>query len=145
MLGPNLMLWSEVAGQLGHEPAARLLLPTLAPHTARLEHDGVGTRGSYGHSAGILAATIGDLDSAEEYLGSALRLHERLGAPFFTARSMTELSRVLLRRKRPGDTERAEALLAESLDLAERHGCALVAARVRAMQEGRVGSPSAEF
>jgi ATP/maltotriose-dependent transcriptional regulator MalT len=139
-LGAHLMLWSEVAGRLGNEAAARTLLPVLRPHTARVVHNGTVSRGAYAHAAGILAATIGDLDSAEGHFGTALRIHERLGAPFLTARTMLEQSRLLLRRGRPGDSGRAEALLANSLDLSERYHCRLVTARAKELQGGQEAS-----
>lgn len=132
--GVHLALWSEVVARIEHQAAATALLPRLLPHTMRVEHDGVGSRGPFAHFAGILAATIGDLDSAESHLSTSMRLSERLGAPFFAARSMLELARVLVRRSNAQAKERADALLAETLDLAERHGCPLVAERARAAQ-----------
>jgi class 3 adenylate cyclase len=131
-----LMLWSEVAGQLGHEPAARQLLPTLVPHVELVSHNGTAAHGAFAHSAGLLAATLGDLDGAVSYLGIAVRLHEHIGAPFFTARSKLELGQVLRRRAATGDRVQSAILLGEALELAEQHGCAFVSSRARAAQEG---------
>jgi hypothetical protein len=136
ILQTYLILWSEVAGGLGHEEAAHLLLPRLTPHIDRISHNGTSAHGAFAHSAGVLAATIGDLDAAASYLGVAVRLHEHLGAPFFTARSKLELGRALRRRAGSGDRVQSTILLGEALDLAERHACRYVATRARAEQEG---------
>jgi class 3 adenylate cyclase/energy-coupling factor transporter ATP-binding protein EcfA2 len=136
ILSTYVILWSEAANHLGHEQAARMLLPLVAPHVDRVSHNGTSAQGAFAHSAGILAATIGDLDTAESHLGTAVRIHETLGAPFFTARTKLELGRVLQRRSKTGDQVQSMLLLGESLELAERHGCAFVASRARTALEG---------
>jgi hypothetical protein len=136
ILQTYVILWSEVAGHLGHEQAARLLLPRLVPHVDRVSHNGTSAHGAFAHSAGLLAATVGDLDAAVSYLDVAVRLHEHLGAPFFTARSKLALGEALGRRAATGDRVQSTILLGEALDLAERHGCDFVASRARAAQKG---------
>jgi hypothetical protein len=77
------------------------------------------------------------VSSAAEHLEQALVIHQRLEAPFFTARSALELGRVLRRRDRTGDHERATRLLSSAADLAERYDCRKVLAEVRELDEVR--------
>jgi hypothetical protein len=136
ILSTYVILWSEVVTHLGHEQAAGMLLPVLAPHVDRVSHNGTSAQGAFAHSAGVLAATTGDLDAAVSYLEVAVRLHEHLGAPFFTARSKLELGQALQRRAGTGDRVQSMILLGDAVELAEQHGCRLVESTARAAQGG---------
>jgi len=134
--GCHLVFWADVAARLQDTAAAALLRPKLDVATPTFFHTGTIGYGAFAHSRGIVAATLGDLDSAAIELRSALDVHEGLGAPFFSARSCLELGRVLLRRGARDDLDRADELLTRAADLAERYGCEVVADDVRAARAG---------
>jgi hypothetical protein len=52
--------------------------------------------------------------------------HERLAAPAWLARTRLEWARMLLTRRRPGDTDRARELLNQALPVARELGLAKI-------------------
>ncbi|MEY2419401.1 MAG: hypothetical protein QOG90_2081, partial [Actinomycetota bacterium] len=95
--------------------------------------DGVTTVGSLDHYVGALAALAGRHDEAGVRLERSAAIHERIGAPFFEARSRLQLAHALIARAHDGDIARAEHALARAGVLAKRHGFALIAERTRAL------------
>src|SRR5262249_16135258 len=78
-----------------------------------------GALGSAHRHLGLLAATEGDLERAAAHFEAALAMNARLGARPALARTQRDFARLLLARNRPGDVERAIALRAAGLELAE--------------------------
>ena len=64
---------------------------------------------------GILAAKLGRDDKADAYFAEAEEVNTRIRAPFFLARNRVNWARLLLRRGRPPDAERAAELLSRRL------------------------------
>jgi DNA-binding CsgD family transcriptional regulator len=85
---------------------------------------------------GMLAATIGEPERAEEHFERAMELNRRMGAATWLAHTAYEYARFLLSQRR-GERERAEPLLGEAATLAERIGMPTLLNRVRAL-----GSPA---
>ena len=85
---------------------------------------------------GMLAATLGESEAAQEHFERALQLNRRMGAPTWVAHTAYEYGRFLLADG--GDRAHAEALLGEAAALAEQIGMAGIVARVRSL-----GAPSA--
>ena len=82
------------------------------------------------HYLGLLAATMGKIETAEPYLRKAIGVHDIVGAPLFRAESEIELARVLLDGGRDAD---AEELLTSALATAEARGSALLARQCEAL------------
>jgi class 3 adenylate cyclase/tetratricopeptide (TPR) repeat protein len=78
------------------------------------------------HHLGLAAATIGAYDEAGEWFRAAVTTHERLAAPAWLARTRLEWARMLLTRRRPGDTDRARELLNQALPVARELGLAKI-------------------
>jgi tetratricopeptide (TPR) repeat protein len=117
---------AEVAAVLGDRAAAAVLSERLEPYRELIAASAAACTGAVSHVLGCLAATLGRDDEAEQYLTDALVRHERLEAPFFRARTMLELARVIRAR----EPERAEALFEEALTLADTYGMASIRERV---------------
>ena len=67
---------------------------------------------------GMLAATLGELDKAEEHFEHALEMNERIGARTWLAHTKAEYALLLRRRGRRGDSERVEVLANEAWKIA---------------------------
>jgi hypothetical protein len=79
----------------------------------------------------MLASVIGNWASAEEHFEAALEMDERLQAWPWLAHTKHEFALMLRERGRPGDQDRADALLAEASASAERFGMAALEAKIR--------------
>jgi hypothetical protein len=73
---------------------------------------------------GQLAATLGRFDASEDHYEVALRMEEAMQSPPLLARTRFWYARTLLERKGPDDTARAQQLLRESFETADRLGMA---------------------
>jgi DNA-binding winged helix-turn-helix (wHTH) protein len=75
-------------------PHAPRLYALLRPHAGRVLVSGHGAlvRGAADHHLGVLAAGLGQLESAVEHLRNAAALHARLRAPLWTRRSEEALA-----------------------------------------------------
>ena len=63
------------------------------------------TGGAVAFYLGMLSTTLGRCDDAEAHFAEALAIHERLRAPYWTARTHLETARMLLTRRSPGTPE----------------------------------------
>ena len=124
-----LALWAEVAVHLADRAAAAVLYDRLAPWPWQVVFSGTGVIGAVAHFLGALAAVLGRYEAAEAHFAQALDIDERLGAPFFMARTRLEWGRMLQARRAPGDLDRARELLQGAQDLADAHGFAVVVRR----------------
>jgi hypothetical protein len=120
---------AEAAWLLGDAAAASLLFDRLEPYAALIVENGAGCIGAVSHQLGLLATVLGRNAQAEVYFVDALQRHERLEAPFFTARTMLELARLI----GPDQPERASKLLDQAAALADTYGMARVRAGVTAV------------
>ena len=117
---------------LADEAMAAILYPELEPFAGGNVMVGhlVACYGAADRYLGMLAATLGEAESAERHFEAALELNRRMGAPTWVAHTAFEYARLLLGRGARG-RERAEALLGEARALAERIGMAGLLARIR--------------
>jgi DNA-binding CsgD family transcriptional regulator len=106
-------------------------LEALAGATVMVGHL-VACYGAADRYLGMLAATLGEAEQAEQHFERAMAQNKRMGASTWVAHTAYEHARFLLGRGR-GSRERAEALLGEAAGLAERIGMEGLLARIRAL------------
>ena len=109
---------------LPREPSTMRCCPTA--HTnATLAY--IVAWGSMARVVGRLATVLERYDEAEQHFEEALASNERQGFHAWTAWTRLNYGEMLLRRNRPGDRERAIALLQQALDFAKESGMGKVA------------------
>ena len=86
--------------------------------------------GSVDRYLGVLAAAVGEWDTAASHLEDALAQNRTMGATTWVAHTLHQYARVLYLRDGPGDRERAAELAVEAGRLARAHGLHALAARV---------------
>ena len=130
---PREASWPRAATQaaltcvrLGDRNRAATLLELLAPYADQIVCTGLTWAGSVDHYLGLLAATLGRLDEADERLAHAELVHERIPAPTWLARTRMERGRALLARSDGGDADKAHELLSSALKLAQEYGLSRV-------------------
>ncbi|MGH8973091.1 MAG: tetratricopeptide repeat protein, partial [Acidimicrobiia bacterium] len=121
----------RLAAALGDAKRARTIYDLLSPFAGRGCWNGPTVVGPVDPVLGLLAATAGDLDVAEEHFARAVELCRVRNLPTWLARSQQEWAEMLVVRGAQGDGERAMALAGEALAGAESLGMAGVAARAR--------------
>ncbi|HKY76017.1 MAG TPA: hypothetical protein VJS45_07750, partial [Acidimicrobiia bacterium] len=126
-------LSAAVCRYLGDRPLAARLLALLRPLSNQIAGQAVVWWGSVSHYLGLLAATLERYDEAEAHFGAAQMTHEQFAAPTWLARTRLEWGRMLLTRRQPGDTERANELLAQALTTARDLGLGNVERRAVAL------------
>jgi DNA-binding CsgD family transcriptional regulator/tetratricopeptide (TPR) repeat protein len=129
---------TDAAAAVGDRETAALVYPELEPLAGRnvMIGYGVACYGAADRYLGMLSATLGEWDRAEEHLEAAAELNRRMGARTWLAHTAYQHGRMLLARGRPEDRARAESLLTTAVALAEEIGMAALAARA-----GALGSP----
>jgi Tfp pilus assembly protein PilF len=80
--------------------------------------------GAVARALGRLAALLGRDDAAEAHFRHALEIHNRMGAPYWTARTQLEYGDFLLARGKPADATAAEQLIDAAHATAEIYGYA---------------------
>jgi DNA-binding CsgD family transcriptional regulator/tetratricopeptide (TPR) repeat protein len=139
--GSRASLWlatltylTDAAAALGDQRMAAILYPELEPFTGTNVMIGhlVACYGAADRYLGMLAATLGEAERAEEHFSRAIDLNREMEAPTWLAHTAYEHGRFLLGR----DSDRAAARLAEAASLAERIGMAALLAKVRALGAG---------
>ncbi|MDP9238686.1 MAG: AAA family ATPase [Chloroflexota bacterium] len=126
-----LGLLADVAAAVGPVEHARTLYELLAPYAGRciILSYGSATVGAADRLRGMLAARLRMWDEAERHFEDALEMNRRMGARPWLARTQLSYAEMLLTRAKPGDRERATALLQQSLEAAGEMGMTKVAAR----------------
>jgi tetratricopeptide (TPR) repeat protein len=117
---------------------AEPLLPLLAPHADAVivPAYAAGCLGSAARYAGLLAHTLGQLDTAIAYFETALATNERIGAVPQLAHTQRELARTLRAGGARGDRDRAATLEAEAAATAARLGLVALQRRLAADDAG---------
>jgi len=130
----TLAYLTDAAGALGDEATAALVYPRLAPLAGANVMIGhlVSCYGAADRYLGMLAATLGEAERAEEHFERALDLNRRMRMPTWVAHTAYEYARFLMRHG-GGRRARARALAGEAAMLAERIGMRTLLARVRAL------------
>jgi len=122
--------WASVCARLRIAERAGELYELLAPFADRLTVSGALVTGSIPSVLGELATTLERYEQAENHFAVAAEIEERFGAPLFLARTRTGWARALIARGRPEDRERAQRMLEQSEETAERLGGELVTREV---------------
>jgi len=124
----------------GFPDARNFLVPTCLDAWARVAlacwpqlvgFTGVNISGAVAHCLGTLATVLGRYQDADAHFAEALRIHEKLAAPFLIAMTDLEGGRMLLSRRTSDDLVRAETTLRSALALTHRYGYAALEARAR--------------
>ncbi len=128
----SLTYLADAASAVAHQGVASLVYPLLAPLAGRnvMIGHGVACYGAADRYLGMLAATLGEDDSAAGHFEAALHLNRQMGARTWLAHTAYEYGRMLLTRE---DSDRGEQLLAEAALLAETVGMPTLLARARAL------------
>lgn len=137
---PRDLLWFEqmvmlaaIARGLGHRQAAGQLYRLLEPYSGRNAWGGNGSLGPVDAALGMLAATLGEHDTAERHLLAAIEQCDRMGAGGWGTFARCDLATTLAERGAPGDRERSQELARRCLEDAQRFGMAGVERRARAL------------
>ena len=111
-----------------------MLYGRLLPYTDQIASSGASVEGAVSHYLGGLAAVLDRPGDAERHLVDALERHERLEAPFHTARTLLALASIL----ESDDPDRATQARQRAVDLAEEHGFE----GLRVQATARAGGPA---
>jgi hypothetical protein len=131
-------LLAEVCGALGDAERAGELHELLAPYAGRnvLVGRAASCNGSASRLLGILASALGRWDEAERRFADARKMHVRMGARPWLARTELAWAEMLLSRGAPGDHRVARERLAEGIVIADALGMVAVAEHARALVAG---------
>jgi tetratricopeptide (TPR) repeat protein len=126
-------LAAEICAALGDAPRAEELYALLFPYANRnvIVGRAATCNGSASRLLGLLAATMGERETAEGHFIEALAMHERMGSRPWIVRTQVAYAEMLLRRRRRGDRARARELLTSAGATAGELGMAAVSAHVR--------------
>jgi DNA-binding CsgD family transcriptional regulator len=129
-----LIYLTDACAALGDEATAAIVYPELEPLAGTNMMIGhlVACHGAADRYLGMLAATLGESERAEEHFERAMELNRRMGALTWLAHTAYEYGRLLLARG-TSERDRAGALLGEAAALAERIGMPALLGRVRAL------------
>jgi tetratricopeptide (TPR) repeat protein len=100
------------------------------PFSGQLAAGGTILSGSVDWALGALATALERYDDAERHFVAAAELEARLGAPLLLARTHAAWALALIGRGQPGDLDRAQNLLEQAEEVAERLGARGVAREV---------------
>src|SRR6185436_2469926 len=94
----SLTYLADACAAVGHERMASYLYPELEPHagTNVMVGYGVACYGSADRYLGMLAATLGEHELAEEHFETAMELNRGMGATIWVAHTAYEHGRLLL-------------------------------------------------
>ncbi len=122
--------WADACSRLGLRDRARDLYELLAPFSGHLASGGFLVLGSIAWSLGTLASTLERYEQAELHFAAAAETEASLGAPLFLARTRVSWARALIARGRPEDRDRAQSMLEQAEQAADRLGAEGVAREV---------------
>src|SRR3954447_7667854 len=125
---------TDACAALDDEATAAIVYPELEPLAGTNVMIGhlVACHGAADRYLGMLAASLGESELAEEHFERAMELNRRMGAVTWLAHTAYEYGRLLLAQGN-GERDRADALLGEAAALAERIGMPALLGRVRAL------------
>jgi DNA-binding SARP family transcriptional activator/DNA-binding CsgD family transcriptional regulator/tetratricopeptide (TPR) repeat protein len=131
----SLTYLTDACSALGDAASATLLYPELAPLAGGNVLIGhiVACYGAVDRYLGMLAAAMGEWESAATHFESALALNRRMSAHTWTAHTEYEYARMLLTRGRTADRARALELVAEATSAADRFGLHALRSKCRGL------------
>lgn len=126
---------TDACAALGDQAVAALVYPELAPlaGTNVTIANLVACYGAADRYLGMLAATLGEWESAERHFEGAIELNRRMQARTWLAHTLYEYARMLL-VARPDERHRAAALLQEATGLATEIGMSSLQTRITALE-----------
>lgn len=135
MRSGSLVYLAEACAWLGDRVRAGRLYELLQPYggSGIVFGANVASFGSADRVLGMLAVTMGHCDAAEAHFEAALAFDQRSGGRAWLAHSRHEYAALLVERKRPGDAERARALLDAALATARELGMAALVQRIESL------------
>ncbi len=95
----------DAAVDLGDRPAAAILIESTRPYVGRMVYTHAVAPRPFARAIGRLAGLLGHDEEAHAAFATALAGCDRLGAPYWKARTLVDRAEWLLRRNGPGDTE----------------------------------------
>jgi class 3 adenylate cyclase/tetratricopeptide (TPR) repeat protein len=119
-----MFLWADACSRLRVPDRAGELYELLAPFSGQLVVAAGLVSGSFPCALGTLAATLERYEQAEGHFAAAAEIEQRLGAPLLLARTRADWARTLIARGQPEDHGRAQTLLEQAGEAAERLGAA---------------------
>jgi predicted ATPase/DNA-binding CsgD family transcriptional regulator len=131
----SLTYLTDACAAVGDKELAALVRPELEPYAGTIVVIGYGVAcyGAADRYLGMLAATLGDWAFAETSFDAAMDVNRRMGAATWLAHTAYEYGRMLETRGRPEDVGRADSMLGEAAELAERIGMPALLARINAV------------
>jgi DNA-binding SARP family transcriptional activator len=126
----TVALWAEACVLAGAETHAPALTELLAPIADQVVYNGATVLGASAHFLGGLAALQDQRDVAEGHFEQALAVHERLGCPFFVARTLWWWGAFLVGGT-PSERQRGVAQLEQAVAIAQARGFTVVEERAR--------------
>ncbi len=126
---------SVACWELARIDDATSLYEIFLPHAGTIAVCATATyvEGAADRFLGILAGTVGRLDLAVQHLDAALALEARAGSAPLIAHSQYWLARMLRLRGAPGDEERAETLVNQSLATARQLGMRMLERQIASL------------
>ena len=109
----------EICVYLRRADGAKILYDWLRPWNAQVSVAHVTSQGPVAFHLGCLATLLVRLDEAERHFTEALDVSQKLGFPYWIARTQIARARFLREMDQPQSVER---LLGDALDVAKRHG-----------------------
>jgi class 3 adenylate cyclase len=142
----TMALLSEVAAYLEDVPRAQWLYDHLLPYADRNIVVGGGwtCHGNCERFLGLLAHTLGRYEAADRHFRAARRANASIGAHPLVAVGRYEHARLLVDRGAPGDRERANDLLGQSLETAYDLGMRALVDRALGLRVRMQGIESAD-
>jgi DNA-binding NarL/FixJ family response regulator len=136
---------ADVCTFLGDTARAAILYQFLLPYAghAVVIGDAIACYGAASRYLGMLAATLAHWDEAERHFTDALAMNARMGARPWLAHTQHAYATMLLARNRPGDQQKAVALLDEALATARELDMRAIEGRITGQIGQRVAPASA--
>ena len=115
---------------LGHRQAAQVLDDRLRPFSDLVSFNNGTVEGAISRSMGRLAHLLGHHEDAESLFQAALWMNERIGAPYWIARTKLDYADLLVDRAQSDDVAKAREMAAQAM--AGAHECGFGALKRRA-------------
>jgi tetratricopeptide (TPR) repeat protein len=129
---------AEVCAFLRDSARAATLYPFLLPYAGLniVVGWGVVCYGAAARYLGLLASAMSRWEAAERHFNEALIMNARIGSKPYLSHTQQEYAEMLLARGRPGDRDRALALLDEALAIARELGMQSLVEKVETCRVG---------
>ncbi len=117
-----MLFWADACSRLCALECAGELYELLAPFSGQFVVPAGHVLGSFPWALGRLSATLERYEQAEGHFIAAAEIEQRFGAPLLLARTQAAWASALIARGRPEDRDRAQHMLEQAEEVAERLG-----------------------